>query len=93
MTFDHWQGSPEHHTLVPLLILLAQQMQIIAASHTSSQLKFIAELSDKCQQTLYQVRPLQHPSQSHHPGFMTVLCSQLYWSHGQPVIILNMKPK
>ena len=40
---------------MPLLILLAQQMQIIAASHGSSQLKFIADLFDKCQQTLYQV--------------------------------------
>lgn len=41
--------------LVPLLILLAQQMQIIASSHGSSQLKFVADLFDKCQQTLYQV--------------------------------------
>ena len=51
------QGPPQQHTLVPLVILLAQQMQIIASSHTSTQLKVIADLVDKCQQTLYQVRP------------------------------------
>lgn len=52
----HVQGPPSSHTLVPLLILLSQQMSIIAAKQSSSQLKFIADQFDKCQQTLYQVR-------------------------------------
>ncbi|KAK9814990.1 hypothetical protein WJX73_004070 [Symbiochloris irregularis] len=48
------QGPPPAHTLVPLLILLSQQMSIIAARHGSNQLKFIADQFDKCQQILYQ---------------------------------------
>lgn len=50
------QGQPSQHTLVPLLILLAQQMQIVAASHASRELTVIVDLFDKCQQTLYQAR-------------------------------------
>lgn len=52
------QGLPTNHTLVPLLILLSQQMSIIAAKTESKDLKFIADQFDKCQQTMYQVRYL-----------------------------------
>lgn len=41
---------------VPLLVMLGQQRRHIAAVTESSHLKFIAELYDKCQETLMQVR-------------------------------------
>jgi hypothetical protein len=41
---------------LPLLVMLAQQRQHIAAATDSPHLKLIAELYDKCQETLYQAR-------------------------------------
>ena len=40
---------------MPLFIMLAQQRRFIATSTDSSHLKLIAELYDKCQETLYLV--------------------------------------
>ncbi len=49
---------------MPLFIMLAQQRRFIATSTDSPHLKLIAELYDKCQETLYLVRrqPLCHSS-------------------------------
>lgn len=41
---------------MPLFIMLAQQRRFIATSTDSPHLKLIAELYDKCQETLYLVR-------------------------------------
>lgn len=41
---------------LPLLIMLGQQRRYIATSTASPHLKLIAELYDKCQETLYLVR-------------------------------------
>ena len=41
---------------VALFVMLAQQRRYIATATDSRHLKLIAELYDKCQETLYQVR-------------------------------------
>jgi len=49
------QGAPQEQLALPLLIMLAQQRRYIAAQTDSPHLKLIAELYDKCQETLHLV--------------------------------------
>ena len=49
------QGSPKQQLALPLLILLGQQLRVIALQTESTHLKLVAELYDKAEQTLLQV--------------------------------------
>ncbi len=49
------QGAPKQQLALPLLILLGQQLRVIALQTESTHLKLVAELYDKAEQTLLQV--------------------------------------
>jgi len=48
------QGTPEQQLALPLLILLGQQLRVIALQTDSTHLKLVAELYDRAEQTLLQ---------------------------------------
>ena len=47
------QGAPEQHLALPLVILMAQQLQVIASDQETTSLMRTAELYDRCQETLH----------------------------------------
>lgn len=49
------QGPGEQQLALPLLLLLGQQLRVIALQTESPHLKLVAELYDKASQTLLQV--------------------------------------
>ena len=49
------QGPREQQLALPLLLLLGQQLRVIALQTESPHLKLVAELYDKASQTLLQV--------------------------------------
>ena len=48
------QGPPREQLALPLLVLLAQQRRLLALDPPSPHLKLVAELYDKCAETLAQ---------------------------------------
>ena len=53
------QGPREQQLALPLLLLLGQQLRVIALQTESPHLKLVAELYDKASQTLLQVCPAE----------------------------------
>jgi hypothetical protein len=79
------QGPREQQLALPLLLLLGQQLRVIALQTESPHLKLVAELYDKASQTLLQVLLIDRHYQTlvgrHKIAFMRHTTHGCAWPH------------